>query len=145
MVAASRSFPSLSSSVGAQSFDAPRVRPAPRELRGRNLAGDERTVELTSMTLIASVKPSCDGCWQFVHGDLHELAHVEVVVVSATDGEGEWSSAARDILVAPALLNELDIRSAPYYVLIDPATLTVVTEGALLSPSQVAQETERFL
>jgi hypothetical protein len=97
------------------------------------------------MTVIASVKPSCDGCWEFVHGDLHELDHVDVVVVSATNGDGEWASAARQILVAPALLEELDIRSAPYYVLVDPSSLSVVTEGALLSPSQVARETERFL
>jgi hypothetical protein len=97
------------------------------------------------MTLVASIKPNCDGCREFVYGDLLELDRVKVVVASATSGDGEWASASREILVAPALLDELDIRSAPYYVLIDPTTLSVVVEGALLSPSQVANEIERFL
>jgi hypothetical protein len=97
------------------------------------------------MTLVASIKPNCDGCREFVHGDLHELDHVKVVITSVTNGDGEWATARREILVAPALLDELDIRSAPYYVLIDPTSQLVVAEGALLSPSQVANEIERFL
>ncbi|MCU1363431.1 MAG: hypothetical protein JWM55_1259 [Acidimicrobiaceae bacterium] len=94
---------------------------------------------------MAAIKPKCDGCSEFVHGDLKELDHVTVVLVSATPGDGEWEGAQREILVAPTVLSELEICSAPYYVLIDASSSIVVTEGALMSPAQVASEIERYL
>ena len=48
--------------------------------------------------------------------------------------------ASNDVLIAPALMKELDIRSAPFYVLIDPSSSRVVTEGVVFGPSQVAAE-----
>lgn len=97
------------------------------------------------MTLVAAIKPNCDGCSEFVHGNLNELDHVNVVLVSATSGEVDWDTVRREILVAPDVLNDLGIRSAPYYVLLDPSRSLVVTEGALMSPAQVASEIERFV
>jgi hypothetical protein len=131
--------------VEPRSFDASRERPAPKQLKGFSLLGSERIIEVTSATLVAAIKPNCDGCIEFVRGDLQELGHVTVVLVSATNGESEWESARREILVSPELLNDLGIRSAPYYVLIDPSSSSVVTEGALMSPTQVAKEIERYL
>lgn len=96
-------------------------------------------------TLVAAIKPNCDGCREFVEGNLGGLDHVDLVLVSATDGGGEWESSPREILVAPELMDDLGIRSAPYYVLIDPSSSSVVTEGALMSPAQVASEIERYL
>ena len=128
-----------------RSFDASRVRDAPKQLSGLSLSGVGRTIEITTVTLVAAIKPHCDGCNEFVHGDLSELDHVTVVLVSLTDGNGEWESAPREILVAPELLNDLGIRSAPYYVLIDPSSFSVVTEGSLMSPAQVAKEIARYL
>ncbi|MFZ0767611.1 MAG: hypothetical protein WAM64_00145, partial [Acidimicrobiales bacterium] len=97
------------------SFDAPRRRPAPLQLRGRSLEGDERSIAVTSPTLIVAIKPNCDGCREFVHGSLEELAGIAVVLVSATNGDEDWNIAPREILVAPDLMRELKIRSAPYY------------------------------
>jgi hypothetical protein len=131
--------------VGLRSFDASRERPVPKVLRGRSLAGAVRGVVVTSFTLVAAIKPNCDGCHEFVDGSLSELDNVKVVLVSATDGDGEWEGVSREILVAPETLIELGIRSAPYYVLVDPTSLLVVAEGAMFSPAQVASEIERFV
>jgi hypothetical protein len=123
----------------ARSFDAPRERPAPQVIMGITPDGKERRIELRSMTLVVVVKPDCDGCRDFLRSDLHELSDVEVVIVSAVSSE-EWVDALNDVLVAPELMKELDIRSAPFYVLIDPSSLRVVTEGVVFGPSQVAAE-----
>jgi hypothetical protein len=96
------------------------------------------------MTLVVAIKPNCDGCKEFVQGSLRELEGVGVVLVSATSGEEEWATAPREILVSAELLSELGIRSAPFYVLIDPTTLKVVAEGTLFSPAQVASEIASF-
>ena len=127
------------------SFDAPRERSAPSVLRGRSLSGDDLVLELSELTLIVAIKPNCDGCRDFVHGDLHDLADVNVVVVSATRGDAEWDNARRTIVVAPDLFDELDIRSAPFYVLIDPTSSRVIYEGVIFGPAQVASEIASFL
>ncbi len=91
------------------------------------------------MALVVAVKPDCDGCREFIRGDLDELSGVDVVIVSATSSS-EWADATNEVLISPALMKELDIRSAPFYVLIDPTTQRVVTEGVVFGPSQVAAE-----
>jgi hypothetical protein len=42
------------------------------------------------------------------------------------------------------VLAALDIRWPPFYVLIDPASRRVVTEGVVFDAAQVARETARF-
>lgn len=123
----------------ARSFDAPRERPAPEVLSGLTANGDERHVALRRMTLVVAVKPACDGCREFVNGDLSELGGVDVVIVSATSCD-EWVNARQEVLIAPELLSALDIRSAPFYVVIEPTSRRVVTEGVVFGPSQVAAE-----
>jgi hypothetical protein len=88
---------------------------------------------------VVAVKPDCDGCLDFLHGDLSELSHVDVVVISAVSSE-EWVDAPNDVLIAPELMKELDITSAPFYVLIDPSISRLVTEGVVFSPAQVVAE-----
>ncbi len=127
------------SDIRAHSFDAPRERPGPSVLRGLTPAGSSRSIELRRMTLVVAVKPECDGCRDFIRGDLSELNDVEVVVVSATASE-EWHGAVTDVLVAPSLMKELDIRSAPFYVLLDPTKGKVVLEGVVFGSAQVAAE-----
>jgi len=127
------------------SFDAPRERPAPRSLRGRSQNGEEISIEFVGPTLIVAVKPRCAGCRDFIYGDLHDLANVLVVVVSATSGDKEWHRARQSVLLAPGFMKELGIRSAPWYVLIDPATSSVLGEGTPFSPAQVAGEVASFL
>jgi len=101
--------------------------------------GEARRIELDRTTLVVAVKPECDGCRDFLRGDLSELAGVDVVVVTATASK-EWRGAANEVLVAPELMRELDIRCAPFYVLVDPKSEKVVREGVVFGPSQVAAE-----
>ncbi|HEY5265256.1 MAG TPA: hypothetical protein VIJ40_00420 [Acidimicrobiales bacterium] len=130
----------------ARSFDPPRGRVAVSELRGTLHSGEEITVVLSRLTLIVAVKPHCDGCHEFVFGDLSELNGVDVVFLSASaSDDGEWGGATQRVLVSPEAMRELDIRSAPHYVLIDPVRSRVVTEGVLFSPAQVASEIAPFL
>lgn len=126
---------------GARSFDRPRERPAPRESLGHTLDGQPIRLRFDSMTLVVAIKASCDGCRDFVHGDLTELAGVPLVVVSATDeGAPEWSGGRRAVVVAPELLKALDVRWPPFYVLVDPEGPRVVAEGVVFASAQVAQE-----
>lgn len=126
------------------SFDAPRERRAPRELSGSTLHGKEWRRVLEGLTLVVAVKPQCDGCRDFIDGDLEELDDVDVVIVSATLDD-EWRGARQQVVVSPQTLNLLDIRSAPYYVLIDATRQCVVSEGNLFAPAQVADEISPFL
>ncbi len=127
--------------VAVHSFDEPRERIVPSQLKGRTLSGDEVVRPLEGLTLIVAIKSSCDGCRDFVHSSLEELAGVTVVVVSATgDDNAEWRDAAQPVIVAPELLATLDIRWPPFYVLVDPVRRRVVTEGVVFGPAQVAEE-----
>jgi hypothetical protein len=124
----------------ARSFDRPRERAAPSSLRGHWSGGDEAVVELSEVTLVVAIKSRCDGCRDFINADLDEL-NVPVLVISAKDDESaEWRDARQPILVSPDAFALLDLRSAPFYVLVDPIGGRVVTEGVLFGASQVAEE-----
>jgi hypothetical protein len=124
-----------------RSFDAPRERTAPKSFTGVTLLGEPVTHNFDSLTLLVAVKTMCDGCRDFVQSDLHELRDVSVVIVSATGDEGgEWDNAPHQVIIAPEVLTELDVRWPPFYVLIDPVRSAVVTEGVVFGPSQVAKE-----
>lgn len=116
------------------SFDPPRPRRVPTRLEDVRGA----SVEITSTTLVAVVKPACEGCRAFTHGDLGPLASLPIVLVSATAGP-DWDDAARAVLVAPEWVESSGVRGAPHYVLVD-ATGRVLTEGVLFSAVQVAAE-----
>lgn len=126
------------------SFDAPRERAAPRELAGSTLDGREWRRVLEGLTLVVTVKPQCDGCREFIDGDLDELDDVDVVIVSAALDD-EWHGARQQVVISPGTMSELDIRSAPFYVLIDAARQRVVCEGIVFAPAQVADEISPFL
>jgi hypothetical protein len=129
-----------------RSFDTPRERQAPVSFDGVTLEGDFVTHFFDQVTLLVAVKEQCDGCRDFVHSALDEFADIAVVIVSATaEGREEWSGAVHDVIVAPDILRELDIRWPPFYVLIDPAVERVVTEGVVFGPSQVASEVATFV
>lgn len=125
----------------AGTFDAPRRRGAPTVLEGHSLNGAAVRVRLDAPTVIAAVKAHCESCREFVTGGLEELSGVAVVVVCAVAPvDDEWRGAVRDVLVSASALEQLEVRSAPFFVLVDPATSTVLTEGSLFSPAQVARE-----
>ena len=131
--------------MGVRSFDETRDREAPRVLEGRWLNGEIARLELDAVTLIAAVKPNCDGCRAFAELSLADLDGLNVVIVSATTLDSDqWSQSSRPVLVSPSALDALDVRSPPFYVLIDPVSQRVLTEGVVFSPQQVATEIERF-
>ena len=128
------------------SFDAPRVRPAPDTIKGTSLDGDPISKTLVGLTLVVAIKQSCDGCRDFIFSGLNELPDVPVLILSATgDNNGEWTGSLQQVIVAPQLLSDLDIRWPPFYVLIDPEQRLVVTEGVVFGPAQVASEIGSFL
>jgi len=128
------------------SFDAPRVRPAPDTVTGSALDGAPISRKLDGLTLIVAVKQSCDGCIDFIFSELNELSDVAVLILSATgDVNGEWSDSRQQVIVAPQLLQELDIRWPPFYVLVNPEQRLVVTEGVVFAPAQVAKEIAPYL
>jgi hypothetical protein len=130
----------------ARSFDQPRERVVPEHLAGVDLRGEAMSHLVSGPTLVVAVKHSCDGCREFVFSALPELANVTVVVVSATDDpSGEWAGAGQQIMVAPELLRQLDVRSPPFYVLVDVPGPRVVSEGVVFAPSQVAEEIAPYL
>lgn len=129
-----------------RSVDTLRDRVVATVLRGVSLSGENQTVEFSRLTLVAAVKPHCDGCHEFIFGDLHEFEAVDVVIVSASaSDDGEWDDATQPVLVAPEALKELNIRSAPHYVLVDAEISRVIAEGVIFSPAQVANEIASFL
>ncbi len=136
----------MNDGAGVHSFDRPRVRRAPVSASGRTLDGAPVQITFERPTLVVSVKASCDGCRDFIVGDLDELSRVAVVVLSASaDGADEWGGAVRPVIVAPRLLDDLDVLSAPFYVLILPEGPNVVAEGSVFSPAQVAAEIAHHL
>ena len=92
----------------------------------------------TRTTVVVAVKPGCDGCRDFVSGDYCLGEFVDVVVAAECDDD-TWRD-GRGVVVAPQLWRDLEIRSAPFYVVIDPVRRLVVAEGSVFSPIQVATE-----
>ena len=135
----------MTSEFNARSFDSPRERSAPDTLNGHWSKGSATTIPLSEVTLVVAIKSHCDGCRDFINGDLSEL-RVPVVVISADEDEtSEWSDAQQPVLISPESFQLLDLRSAPFYVLVDPVAHRVVSEGVLFGPSQVAAEIAPYL
>jgi hypothetical protein len=131
-----------------RSFETPQPRSAPTSFTATTLDGRTEQRELKAVSLVIAIKTSCDGCRMFVESDLDELRDLEVetVFVSASSDEGaEWRDARHEIVVAPTLLEELDVRWPPFYVLIDTAAREVLVEGVAFSPGQVADEIRSYL
>ncbi|MHB1209194.1 MAG: hypothetical protein ACYC1I_05745 [Acidimicrobiales bacterium] len=129
-----------------RSFDTPRRRAAPASFSGVTLDGEKRSHTFRGVTLVVAVKTRCDGCRDFVNATLEEFAPIELVIVSASgDEDGEWAQSRHPILIAPTLMEQLDVRWPPSYVVIDAATSEVVSEGVVFAPEQVAQEIIAFL
>ena len=108
------------------------------------MAGRPVHLAVDRPTLVVAVKPDCDGCREFIEGDLEELGGLRVVPVARDDGAGEWARARREVVVAPELLDELDVRWPPFYVLLGPGR-QLLAEGVVFGPAQVAAEVAPYL
>ncbi len=99
------------------------------------------------MTVVVAVKEFCNGCRDFVFSTPSgALGALSVLVISEYEFTSqEWRDAAADVVVSPSLWAALDIRSAPSYVVVDPVTARVMSEGVVFAPEQVAHEVDVFL
>jgi hypothetical protein len=135
----------VTSEFNARSFDRPRERVAPGSLSGHWSDGVDVDVAFSEMTLIVAIKSDCDGCREFINSDLDQF-RVPLLIISADDdGTSEWNDAVQPVFVSPEAFRLLDVRSPPFYVLMDPVARRVLTEGVLFGPSQVAAEIATYL
>ena len=128
-----------------RSFDAPRVRRVPPRWSGRSLEGEPVSGEFSSLALVIALKDSCDGCRRVLDAPIGAFGDVEVLLVVRDVVAEDWSSTAWRVVVAPELLSALDVRWPPFFALIDGRTQTLVSEGVVFDPVQVAEEIAPFL
>lgn len=122
----------------------PPGRPAPSRWTLIGPGGTERVFDVVTATLLVAVKPDCDGCATFYDGDLSPLESFDVVLVATTeDGAAALAGSRHSVVSAGALLGQLGVRWAPFYVLVEPDPPRVVAEGLAFDPGQVADEIRR--
>lgn len=94
-------------------------------------------------TLVVAVKANCDGCRPFLTLTSGWLDDWRVVLVAREP------YAARDdeapVLTAPAVLDQLHMTDAAFYVALDGAPLMVVAEGFVFDLQQVRAELPRAM
>lgn len=91
--------------------------------------------------MVVAVKADCDGCRSFYNGSLAALAPWPTLLIARYESEVEaFSDSRHRVFLAKELWNALDIRSAPFYVLVAPGPGRIVLEGLAFSPEQVAAE-----
>ncbi len=123
--------------------DAPRERPAPTGYTGVDARGRSVQVRFSRPSVVIAVKPGCDGCREFLDSSPTILG-LDVHVVAERE-DPAWALAATSVVVSPELWRDLQILSAPYFVLVDPLATCVVGEGSVFSLSQVLDEVARQL
>ncbi len=129
-----------------RSIDAPRERPAPGGYRGLSLGGELVQGEFVGRTLVLAVKEDCLGCRSVLDAPADAFGDVEVLVVAARpSGEASWLTTPHRLVVSELLLQQLDVRWPPFYVLIDARKGAVVSEGVVFGPEQVREEIAAFL
>ena len=128
--------------MGLRSIDSPRRRPAPTTAHLTDSAGATHVLTLEPRTLIVAVKSNCDGCRPFVEDLSIEFPGWRLIVVTRDSMPAE--AGHRTVWLAPALMDVLEIASAPFFVALDGSPLNVVTEGVVFAPEQVSRELAEF-
>ena len=129
-----------------RSIDAARERPAPRHFRGMSLAGELVQGDFDRTTLILAIKEDCLGCRSVLESPADAFGDVATLVVAArASTEPWWGATSHQLVVSDLLLQQLDVRWPPFYVLIDPVAERVVTEGVVFAPEQVREEIAPYL
>jgi len=128
------------------SFDRPRERSAPRHYLATTRSGEEIRGEIVGLTLVLAVKENCRGCQDVLESPLDAFGKVNTLVVAAQwSSEPWWSTSQHPLIVSASLLRDLDVRWPPMYVLVDPVTQRVVSEGVVFGPAQVREEIAAYL
>jgi len=92
-------------------------------------------------TVVVAVKSDCDGCRHFYAGEHSALANFRVILVARdAPGANEYAGACHNVYEASELLEALDVRWPPFYVVVAPSPSRVVHEGIAFTPEQVADE-----
>jgi hypothetical protein len=129
-----------------RSVDAARDRRAPRRYVGRSLSGESVEGEFVGLTLIVAVKEDCLGCRSVLESPSDAFGDAAVLIVAGhASCEPWWAASLHLVVISPSLLEDLDVRWPPFYVLVDPTTERVVTEGVVFGPEQVLQEIAPYL
>lgn len=124
-----------------RSIDPPRERPAPRHYRGLSLSGELVQGEFVRRTLVLAIKEDCRGCRSVLEAPAGAFGDVAVLVVAARPStEPWWGTCPHPLVVSELLLEQLDVRWPPFYVLVDPTTASVIAEGVVFGPEQVREE-----
>lgn len=129
-----------------RSFDATRPRRAPRNYEGINLLGEPVKGEFTALTLVVAIKEDCWGCRNVVESSPGAMGDVATILVAAqASRETNWRTSPHPVLISASLLQELDVRWPPFYVLVDPLDEKVVNEGVVFDVQQVREDIAPFL
>jgi len=121
-----------------RSIDNPRRRPAPPAFELVDDTGTPTRVVPNGPTLIVAVKDNCVGCSNFYSSRHPGFATYDVYVIATDDVP--IANSAYPIYRAPELLAALEIRSAPFYVLVDGVPPFVEQEGLVFDVEQVLAE-----
>ncbi|NNN08257.1 MAG: hypothetical protein HKL85_03565 [Acidimicrobiaceae bacterium] len=128
------------------SFDATRDRRAPRYFQGTTLEGELVQGNFTSITLVVAVKEDCLGCQSVLEAPEGAFGDVATMMLAArASSEPFWKTSKHRVLISESLLQELDVRWPPFYVLIDPSSEKIVREGVVFAPEQVREEIAPYL
>jgi hypothetical protein len=110
------------------------------------LQGEMVQGEFASPTLILAVKQDCLGCQSVFEAPAGAFGDVSTMIVAARASiEPYWRTTQHRVLVSELLLQELDVRWPPFYVLIDPSSETVISEGVVFAAEQVREEIAPYL
>lgn len=129
-----------------RSFDTTRERPAPAFYDGLTLLGEPVRGTFSRRTLVIAAKADCLGCQAALESPVGAFGATDVLIVGrvSTD-EPWWHRSAHPVIVSPSLLEALDVRWPPFYVLIDGERGVVLREGVVFGPDQVAAEVAPLL
>jgi hypothetical protein len=129
-----------------RSFDTTRDRPAPRSWRGSSLDGQPLEGVFERTTVVVAVKEDCWGCRSVFESPVDAFGDVATLIVArSVSSEPWWRSSGHRVVVSPELLDQLDVRWPPFYVVVDPLRERVVCEGVVFAPEQVKTEIAAFL
>jgi hypothetical protein len=102
--------------------------------------------EFVGLTLVVAIKEDCWGCRSVLESARDVFGDVATLLVaSRPSNEVGWRSTPHPLVVSPELLEQLDVRSPPFYVLIDPQRGIVLSEGVVFGPEQVREEIGAFV
>jgi hypothetical protein len=101
----------------------------------------EELWQLQQPTLLIAVKANCDGCRNFTDDEMEPLAQWPVLLVAHDLASAqEFRGSRNKVWCASELLDALDVKWPPFYLLIGPRPARVLTEGVAFDAAQIAAE-----